>query len=475
MSWTQVSISGNWKDIALSKTGQYGISNNAGTVIRITSNSGLNWTSVKTGSTSLGTAVGVAITTDTSTTQTTYVLYTDGKISRSNNNGIAGSWSEIIDIASSGSFTSIACSPDGLKYYVSSSVGEIFIDGILKYTIPDIGKNISSISCSSDGKIIAACVNGGFIYISTNSGTNWTKRATSLNWRSIKIAYSPILVGGNPVILACAYNNFIWYSVDAGVNWISYSTTPGGGNWTSIDCDEFGTGIIASNFSYHIWTFTNDTWNFRENLRNWNCVACSRDVTSVDSVSYPKILLAGVDVGYMYQSTNGGVSCFVKGTKILSHINNEDIEINIENLKMGDLIKISTGEYKKIHFIGYNFIDNQKHQEYIKVLPKDSVSPNVPNENLYIISGHSLLFENIDYVNDDYTPDIYNNNIKPYYKVLASQCSLCSTIIYENNMVTYYHLSLENDDKDGQYGIYSQNMLSETMSINYGEKNIFFS
>ena len=34
-------------------------------------------------------------------------------------------------------------------------------------------------------------------------------------------------------------------------------------------------------------------------------------------------------------------------------------------------------------------------------------------------------------------------------------------------MIKYYHFSLESENEDSQYGIYSNGMLSETMSISY--------
>jgi len=47
-----------------------------------------------------------------------------------------------------------------------------------------------SIAISSDGKKLAACVGGGYIYTSMDGGTSWTEQtnAESRNWRSIAMS-----------------------------------------------------------------------------------------------------------------------------------------------------------------------------------------------------------------------------------------------------------------------------------------------
>ena len=43
--------------------------------------------------------------------------------------------------------------------------------------------------------------------------------------------------------------------------------------------------------------------------------------------------------------------------------------------------------------------------------------------------------------------------------------------IRDENNVSYYHFCLENEDEEGQYGVYSNGILSETMSLSFSKKN----
>ena len=103
----------------------------------------------------------------------------------------------------------------------------------------------------------------------------------------------------------------------------------------------------------------------------------------------------------------------------------------------------------------------------IKVIKKDKMELNKPSEDLYITIGHSLFFENVEkYKNEKYN-DTHYIGINKYFmnleKILSIDCNLCENIPFKNN-IDYYQIILENDDINGFYCIYANNMLSETMS-----------
>ena len=100
------------------------------------------------------------------------------------------------------------------------------------------------------------------------------------------------------------------------------------------------------------------------------------------------------------------------------------------------------------------------------------------NEKLFLTSGHSVLFENYDYINEHYDHNIYDNNIMNGCKIMTQHCKLFRYANLEdirhlnkNNFVHYYHIVLENEDLNGQYGVYANNVLCETMSINFIPKS----
>ena len=229
--------------------------------------------------------------------------------------------------------------------------------------------------------------------------------------------------------------------------------------------------------------------------RNYSYIACS-DIATNSNTTLPTIVVSvfknyenGNNENYIIYSLNGGGACFLKDTNITILENNVETERQIQNLQKGDLVKIGFNKYKKIMSIGKNSFDITKNLDLIRVLPQNSISKNVPYQDLYIVTGHSLLFEDLKYANDEYKPEIYKNNIvnedyvyedyddnetKYYYKITARHCSLCEKVELENiadkirrNNIEYFHLALENDDLDGQYCIYSNGVKSESMSINY--------
>lgn len=171
--------------------------------------------------------------------------------------------------------------------------------------------------------------------------------------------------------------------------------------------------------------------------------------------------------------------CFLKNTKITIFENNEEIEKKVELLKIGDLIKINQNEYKKINFIGYRKIDTTEFLDVIRVLPKDSLSENLPYENLYLTSGHSLLFKDLENANEFYNKDVYDNNIEDYYKIMTQHCKLCNKVksdeilnlIEDEKYATVYHFSLESDNLSSQYAIYSNGIRSECMSYEFALKS----
>ena len=186
-----------------------------------------------------------------------------------------------------------------------------------------------------------------------------------------------------------------------------------------------------------------------------------------------QIIYASNGSNYIYKISE--IVCFLQGTKLTIFENNEEIEKNIENLKIGDLVKTEQDIYKKINFIGYQNIDIVDNIKYLNVLKKDSISENLPYEDLYLTTGHSLLFKDLKYANKYYNKNSYNNNIKNFYKIMAQHCSLCNYITkseiknYINNdeYVKVYNFSLESEDPSSQYAVYSNGIRSECMSYEY--------
>jgi hypothetical protein len=158
--------------------------------------------------------------------------------------------------------------------------------------------------------------------------------------------------------------------------------------------------------------------------------------------------------------------------------NGIEVERKVQELKNGDMVKISTGEYKKLVFIGTKTINITKNIDKIRIMKQGTLGNNLPNKDLLVTSGHSVLFKNLENINEYYNENVYNNNVEGYYKMMSQHCKLFDYVkeeelenIRDGDNVSYYHFCLENEDEEGQYGVYSNGILSETMSLSFSKNN----
>jgi hypothetical protein len=138
------------------------------------------------------------------------------------------------------------------------------------------------VACSADGSLVLAAANplrAGPIYVSTNSGTNWSvTSAPVLNW------YSVACSADGTRAVATAYGNGIYTSADAGMTWIS-NNVPGlvNGAWTSVSLSADGLRAFAvprGNYVMYYTTNFGGTWQrTTNNLADLICVAASADGT----------------------------------------------------------------------------------------------------------------------------------------------------------------------------------------------------
>jgi hypothetical protein len=244
-----------------------------------------------------------------------------------------------------------------------------------------------------------------------------------------------------------------------------YGTQSTGYTYTNLRMYNSNIYIFSSNEGI---TFSiNGTPTLYSTLINFTWCALGYDTTS-DSTSM--VACRGDTYIYYLDET----ICFLKNTKITILENDIEIEKQIELLQNGDLVKTNPNEYHKINFIGHQQINTLQNLDHLRVLPKNSINENLPYEDLYLTSGHSLLFPDLTHANEFYNKDVYTNNIEGYYKIMTQHCSLCKNIttndisnLIENDNVTVYHFSLESDDPTSQYAIYSNGIRSECMSYEF--------
>lgn len=102
-----------------------------------------------------------------------------------------------------------------------------------------------SVASSADGAKLVAGVNGGQIYTSTDSGTNWTARAVSGQW------YSVASSADGTKLIAGAYGGQILVSSDSGVTWVPRVSSQ---FWYAVASSADGTKLVASVNGGQIYT-----------------------------------------------------------------------------------------------------------------------------------------------------------------------------------------------------------------------------
>jgi len=205
-------------------------------------------------------------------------------------------------------------------YYADTLLSPFQADGLTNVAIAKIGSFTytytwspvassriwQSITSSSDGTKLAAVVQSGLIYTSTNSGVTWTERTNagggvtgeslSKSWRSITSS------SDGTKLAAVVSEGYIYTSTDSGASW-TQRTPVGSGGLQSITSSSDGTKLAAVVSGGYIYTSSDSgvSWTAQtaSGSRNWNSITSSSDGTKLAAV---------VQNGYIYTSTNSGVS-----------------------------------------------------------------------------------------------------------------------------------------------------------------------
>jgi len=187
------------------------------------------------------------------------------------------------------------------------------------------------------------------------------------------------------------------------------------------------------------------------------------DLTQFQFDSYP-IQVIGNNSYNETASINFDVTCFLEGTEILCLIDNEEKYIKIEDISDDTMIKTYKHGYKKLLLKSHQKVHNN-----IVCMKKDSLNNNVPFNDLKVTTGHSMLVDNLT---DDEITEIEKWN--PVKKIddkflILSRVSKYFEEYDTKELNNVYHLILEADDLDTQYGIYANGVLMESMSKQFLE------
>lgn len=160
-------------------------------------------------------------------------------------------------------------------------------------------------------------------------------------------------------------------------------------------------------------------------------------------------------------------SCFNQGTKILS-LNKklEEEYIAIENLRKGDLVKSYKHGFRKIYLIGKNVMINNPEHFNLSMYKMKKTEENGLIEDLIVTGGHGILVDDLGEL-EEKTKELFKGTIPIIddKKLLLAGVSKDFIQLKENDLYTYYQLTLENEgDDDKRFGIWANGLLTETPS-----------
>jgi photosystem II stability/assembly factor-like uncharacterized protein len=201
-------------------------------------------------------------------------------------------------VPGAGSYNAVAISANGSKLLVARSDKKLYTytgSAWMASTSPVL--DWTSVASSADGTRLVAVASGTNVYVSSNSGTNWTAVASARDWETVTSSADGLKLA------AAVYNGLIYTTTDGGTNW----TARGSVNryWTSIASSADGSKLAATEVNGQIYTSDDGgaTWTARESARAWSSIAMSAD---------GKLLLAGVLGGKLYYSDDSGVTWSAK-------------------------------------------------------------------------------------------------------------------------------------------------------------------
>jgi hypothetical protein len=159
------------------------------------------------------------------------------------------------------------------------------------------------------------------------------------------------------------------------------------------------------------------------------------------------------------------VICFKSGSKILCLEDDTEVEIPIENIKIGKLVKTLNDGYVPVKIVGkssvYNSGDDERIKDRLYKLSKDKYED--LKEDLYLTGCHSILVDDITEVQrqkiKNVLGEIYATDDK--YRLLACVDERAEPY-KEKGRFDIYHLALESEDKNRNYGIYANGLLVES-------------
>jgi hypothetical protein len=230
---------------------------------------------------------------------------------------------EWVSVASSADGNKLVAAANTGVIYTSTNAGSNWLATLAPSTnwisVASSADGTKLVAAAGNGYVVNGITIPGLIYTSTNSGINWTPAlAPSTNWQAVAssadgtklVAVVAGMVDGGTNSIGEPYgvetDGLIYISTNSGVNWTPIAGTSFG--WNSVASSADGSKLIAASFFGQLYSSTDfgATWvtNGAPN-KNWTCVASSADGVRLAGIAN---LIEYGGSCQIYTSTNSGAN-----------------------------------------------------------------------------------------------------------------------------------------------------------------------
>jgi len=169
--------------------------------------------------------------------------------------------------------------------------------------------------------------------------------------------------------------------------------------------------------------------------------------------------------GESYYFTASVIACFKEDSQILCEVNGIDAYVKVQDIRVGDLVKTHLHGYKKVVVVGNGKIYNNGDDVRVKDRLYKYTKSNYPDlsEDLILTGGHSILVDELSEEQKEHTSKYWKvfHKTDDKYRLLAVVDE--KAIPYEEHgMFNIYHITLEHEDENANYGVYANGLLVET-------------
>lgn len=169
--------------------------------------------------------------------------------------------------------------------------------------------------------------------------------------------------------------------------------------------------------------------------------------------------------------TSSVIPCFKEGTQILCFVNEEEVYVNVQDMRSGILVKTIQHGYVPLAMIGKKQLKNPDHNDRIPNRMYKYTSAEYPEitQNLYITGHHCILLPFITEEQREEVWDLYQD-IYITEETFRYPCFLDPNAQIskdEADEIAIYHIALENENYYGNYGVRANGLLVETSSLRY--------